>query len=238
MKKIFVYIGSRVGRESSTFNYVSEILNRTIGLVGKENIKIDLYTANSSKINNCTGCIRCFMNGECPQDKIDDMKVIKEKLLDADFVIFASPVYFHNVTGDMKIFIDRISYWSHLMTLSGKAGVAIATSTGNGLDLTTGYIHKVMSYMGIKVVGQFGVVPYEGNEECIKSLENCSSIISEYLTGKKIESDSALELIFKANKNSVELQSSLETCEYNYWKESGLIECNSFAEVLSMKANK
>ncbi|BCZ44262.1 hypothetical protein psyc5s11_03290 [Clostridium gelidum] len=238
MKEIFVYIGTRTGRESNTFKYISEVLNKTFESVGRENIKVSLYTPHSSKINNCQGCLNCFANGECHQDKNDDMKIIKEKMLSADFVIFASPVYFHNVSGDMKIFIDRISYWSHLLRLSGKAGIAIATSCGNGLEVTVNYIHKVMTHMGIKVVGEFGVIPYNVNEQFSNSIEKCSSIISEYLTSKKIESDNALELLFKANKIAIEAQSELDSPEYRYWNESGLIECNTFEEVLSIMNKK
>ncbi|WP_185903757.1 flavodoxin family protein [Hathewaya massiliensis] len=234
MKRIFAYVGSRVGRKSNTFKYVCEVINKTIETVGKENVKVDLYTANSSKINNCMGCNKCFFNGKCPQDKNDDMEIIKSKMLSADFIILASPVYLHNVTGDMKVFIDRISYWTHLLILSGKAGIVIATSSGNGLDLTAKYLHKVMTYMGIKVVGEFGVVPYEENEKIINSIEKCSSILTEYVNGKKVETDPSLELIFKANKIAVEAQGSNEFAEYKYWNESGLIKCNNFEEVLNI----
>ncbi|OPD23759.1 hypothetical protein AL710_05985 [Clostridium botulinum] len=232
MKKVFVYIGSRAGQKSMTFEFVNEILKRTTKSIGEKNIKVDLYTADSCKINNCLSCNNCFFNGECFQDKNDDMTTIKSKMLDSDFIILASPVYLHNVSGDMKVFIDRISYWSHLLRLSGKAGIVIATSTGNGLDLTTKYLHKVMTYMGIKVVGEFGVVPYDMNKETINSIEKCTNIIKEYLNGKKIESDHFLELIFKANKIAIESQKNFASSEYEYWNKSGLIECNNFEEVL------
>lgn len=234
MKKIFVYIGSKAGNNSSTFQYISEVLNKTSELVGKDNISIDFYMASSCKINSCMSCNRCFFYGECPQDKNDDMKIIKSKMLNADFIIFASPVYLHNVSGDMKIFIDRIAYWSHLLRLSGKVGIVVVTSTGNGLDLTAKYIHKVMTYMGIKVVGEFGVIPCNMNKEINSSIEKCSNIIKDYINGKIIESDNALEIVFKANKISIESQSNLNTSEYRYWNESGLIKCNSFEEVLNI----
>ncbi len=238
MKQIFVYVGSRLGNQSSTLAYINEVLNKTIKSVGKENINVVIYSANSVKINRCIGCTNCFINGTCPQDKHDDMKLIKEKILNSDFIILASPVYLHNVSGDMKIFIDRITYWTHLLRLAGKPGIAIATSSGNGLDITVNYIHKVMSFMGIKVVGKFGVIPYDMNEICINSVESCSNIISEYISGKKLESDNTLELIFKANKKSIELQNDLNSSEYKYWNESGLIKCNSFDEVLSIMKKK
>lgn len=239
MKNIFVYVGSRTGRKSTTFNFVKEVLNRVLSSVGKDSVTIDIYTASSTQIKNCNGCINCFTSGDCPQDNSDDMKIIKSKMENADFIIFASPVYLHNVSGDMKIFFDRISYWTHLLKLSGKAGIAIATSTGNGLELTTSYMHKVMSYLGIKVVNTFGVVPYDMNPNLENAIETCSDIISEYVKGKEIKSDNILELVFKANKFAIEAQKDLDSEEYKYWQQSGLINCNDFEEVLDViKKNK
>ena len=213
MRKIFVYIGSRSGKNSTTLKYINNVLNKIIESVGKENVEVDLYITTSCKINNCLGCNSCFYNGKCHQDNNDDMEVIKSKILNSDFIIFASPVYMHNVSGDMKIFIDRISYWTHLLKLSGKVGVAVATSTGNGLEITTNYIHKVMAYLGIKVVGEFGVVSCLEDEKYHAQVEKCSNIIIEYFNGKKVESDRALELVFKANKIAVENQAKYDTIQ-------------------------
>lgn len=238
MKKIFVYIGSRSGEKSTTLQYINNVLNKVTESVGKDNVEVDLYITTSCKINNCLGCNACFYTGKCHQDNKDDMKLIKSKMLNSDFVIFASPVYMHNVSGDMKIFIDRISYWTHLIKLAGKVGVAIATSSGNGLEITTNYIHKVMAYLGIKVVGEFGVVSYVEDEKYEAQIDRCSNIIIEYLNGKKVESDRALDLVFEANKVAVKSQSEYNTSEYRYWKDHGLLNCNNFKEVLEMIENK
>lgn len=226
-------MGSRKGKGSTTLGFVKAVLNKTIESVGEDKIKVDLYTPTSSKIDNCKGCSNCFFKVECPQDKNDDMKIIKEKMINADFIIFASPVYVHNVSGDMKIFFDRIGYWTHIMRLSGKAGIAIATSSGNGLDLTVNYIHKIMVFLGIKVVGRFGVIPYLPKDEVDNLAKKCSNIIIEFMNGKKIESDNQLEFVFKTNKDAIKLQENINSSEYRYWNESGLLKCNSFEEVLS-----
>lgn len=76
------------------------------------------------------------------------------------------------------------------------------------------------------------------NEEYFNSIENCANIICEYLGGKKIESDEILEIVFKSLKNVAQRQEHLNTSEYNYWNESGLIKCNSFDEVLRMMEHK
>lgn len=60
-----------------------------------------------SDINYCTGCCTCIGNpGSCVQN--DDMNSLLKKVLDADVLVFASPVYFHSFNAHMKTFMDRV----------------------------------------------------------------------------------------------------------------------------------
>ncbi|MBX4262547.1 flavodoxin family protein (plasmid) [Clostridium estertheticum] len=235
MKNIFVYVGSKSGEKSSTLGVVKDIIDKVIEIIGEENINVSIYSPSLSKINSCYSCNNCFYEGNCIQDENDDMEEIKNNLENADIVIFASPVYMHNVSGDMKIFIDRISYWSHLLKLRGKVGLAISTSSGNGLDITTSYINKVMNFLGIKVVGALSIVPYKKNEKYHEIIENCAISLVEYMNGKEIVPDELLEAIFLSGKQMVMQQKDVnETAEYIYWKESGMLECNTFKEALKI----
>lgn len=57
-------------------------------------------------VNPCTGCSVCSMYGKpCPQR--DDAAKLVQKLIDADVIVMATPVYFYTMCGQMKIFIDR-----------------------------------------------------------------------------------------------------------------------------------
>jgi multimeric flavodoxin WrbA len=60
---------------------------------------------NGKKINFCKGCEDCQESGECVQK--DDMAGILEKMVAADVVVMATPVYFHTMNGQMKTLIDR-----------------------------------------------------------------------------------------------------------------------------------
>jgi multimeric flavodoxin WrbA len=70
---------------------------------GNEAEKIFL---KDKKINYCTGCGTCI-NGKkaCPQK--DDMTGILEKMIGADVIVMATPVYFYTMNGQMKTLIDR-----------------------------------------------------------------------------------------------------------------------------------
>ena len=57
-------------------------------------------------VHPCTGCSVCSMYGKpCPQK--DDAAGIVEKMIAADVIVMATPVYFYTMSGQMKIMIDR-----------------------------------------------------------------------------------------------------------------------------------
>ena len=51
------------------------------------------------------GCDACGMNGNCIQK--DKGNEILEKILKSDAIVFASPVYYYNVSSQLKMMIDR-----------------------------------------------------------------------------------------------------------------------------------
>jgi multimeric flavodoxin WrbA len=60
----------------------------------------------SRKINHCLACGACQSNGgKCVQK--DDMAEILDKMIAADVLAMATPVYFYSMNGQMKTLIDR-----------------------------------------------------------------------------------------------------------------------------------
>lgn len=57
--------------------------------------------------------------GDSADVATDDAPMIVSKMLDADIIVLASPVYFMNINGQMKTLIDRT--YSHFMDLKDKA---------------------------------------------------------------------------------------------------------------------
>jgi multimeric flavodoxin WrbA len=57
------------------------------------------------KINYCTGCGACQSNGKCVQK--DDMAEVLDKMMAADVIVMATPVYFYTMNAQMKTVIDR-----------------------------------------------------------------------------------------------------------------------------------
>ena len=59
------------------------------------------------RVTPCTACEGCMLTGTCVYD--DDVAGILARMKDADGIVFASPVYIDNVTGQMKLFFDRLA---------------------------------------------------------------------------------------------------------------------------------
>lgn len=68
--------------------------------------QVEKIFLRDKKINYCTGCGTCQDNGgKCVQK--DDMAEVLEKMIAADAIVMATPVYFYTMNGQMKTLIDR-----------------------------------------------------------------------------------------------------------------------------------
>lgn len=63
------------------------------------------------KVHPCSACYHCRDHGgECVYR--DDMAVILQKMIDADVLVLASPVYFYSIDAQLKAVIDRtVARW-------------------------------------------------------------------------------------------------------------------------------
>ena len=59
----------------------------------------------------CLGCNACFKTGRCVQK--DDIQYLQQRLVAADRIIVAAPVFFMGINGEMKSVIDRMqTFWA------------------------------------------------------------------------------------------------------------------------------
>lgn len=229
MKKVVAYIATRKGEYSNTYKFTKAILDKC--KEKSENIDFEIITSNDVTINACRGCEKCFVSGVCSLDKLDEASKLKEKLLSADMVIFASPVYAHNVSGDMKIFIDRISYWLHNMKLNGKYAAVISTTLSNGHLTAINYLEKMMHFFGAKMLFKINCTVSDPdeftNEEWLdkKSDELSNKIITAL--NLPIVSDPILETVFKNMKNRYNDMEKKGGVIGNYKEGAGIALCTS-----------
>jgi multimeric flavodoxin WrbA len=92
--------------EGNTERVVAEALNAA----KEDGAEIELLRLADRDIQPCTACLSCRKTGECLIR--DDFNPIFEKMVQADGIILASPVYFSSATPQMKALIDRAGYLS------------------------------------------------------------------------------------------------------------------------------
>jgi multimeric flavodoxin WrbA len=87
--------------------------------------QVEKIFLRDKKINHCIGCGTCKGNGgNCVQK--DDMAEVLDKMIAADVIVMATPVYFYTMNGQMKTLIDRT--YSGYTEISNKEMYFIVTA--------------------------------------------------------------------------------------------------------------
>lgn len=100
MKKTLVISTSlRHGSNSYT---MAESFARGANDSGNE---VELISLQGKNITFCHGCLACQKIGKCVIN--DDAPAIVAKMHDADVIVFATPIYYYEMSGQMKTLLDR-----------------------------------------------------------------------------------------------------------------------------------
>lgn len=106
-KKILILSGSP--RKNGNSDMLCDEFMRGAQDAGHEVEKIRVAEKH---IEYCRGCYAC-KNGSCAID--DDMGEVLQKMIDADVIVLASPVYFYSIDAQLKAVIDRtVARWTEI----------------------------------------------------------------------------------------------------------------------------
>ena len=96
------------------------------------------------RIEFCSGHVYCGERA-CPHD--DDMAGILEQVYAADGLILATPIYYENVSGQMKTFMDRnATRYYHEEWLTAKVVGLIAVAAESGADDTLAAMRRFVAF--------------------------------------------------------------------------------------------
>ena len=102
MKKVIVISTSL--RKGSNSDMLADQFAEGAKAAGHEVEKISLVGKN---IQFCKGCLGCQKLGRCVIN--DDVNDIMAKVLQADVICWATPIYYYEMSGQMKTLIDRMN---------------------------------------------------------------------------------------------------------------------------------
>ena len=232
MKKVTAFVGS--GHKRLTHNAVRQFLD---DLQSFGDVETELVTLSDYRIGTCRGCRLCFDRGEetCPMK--DDRDVLIGRIMASDGIVLASPNYSFQVSGMLKVFLDRLGFVFHRPRFFGKTYTSIVTQgffRGN----------KIVSYLDF--VGQalgFNTVP-----------GNCFTALDPPTAKEKAKRDRALAAQarnfyermnrtpfpapsmlglwgFRMGRQSVRLGLTEADKDYQYYTEKGWLDSDYFYPV-------
>jgi multimeric flavodoxin WrbA len=146
------------------------LLNQALDGAREEGAETELYSVAGKDIQPCDGCWGCRKTGKCHIK--DDMQELYDKLVEADGIIFGTPVYFYNMTGQGKTVIDRtIALNQPGRNMANKVGgvVAVAGSFGLADAVKDLYFYIVTRRM----LPASYIAAYGGGRGEVKNLEKC-----------------------------------------------------------------
>jgi multimeric flavodoxin WrbA len=107
------------------------LLNEALKSAENAGAEAELYSVTGKDIRPCDACNACRKTGQCHIK--DDMQELYGKLLEADGIIFGTPVYFYGMTAQAKAIIDRtIAFGSPEKSMANKVGGVIVTAGSLG----------------------------------------------------------------------------------------------------------
>ena len=147
MKKITAFAGS--ASKKNTYRAVLQFLNNVQAL---GEIEYEIVILNNYKLGICRGCCLCFKKGEefCPLK--DDRDLLMAKIEASDGVIFASPNYTWQMSGSMKVFLDRFGFACHRPRYFGKVFTSIVTQGFRGGNKIVDYFDFLAQTLGFNTV--------------------------------------------------------------------------------------
>jgi multimeric flavodoxin WrbA len=152
MKKVLVLEGSpRQGNTAAVMDWVIAGMGH-----GAKAERVRICELNITGCVECLTCTKSKKTAGCAQE--DDMVDLYDKMVDADLVIWASPIFCWNVTSQTKMVLDRTFA---LMTgedlLKGSKWALVLTAGGDhfdGADLAVRMFSSTARYVGVKYLGQ------------------------------------------------------------------------------------
>jgi len=215
--KVLLISSSPHREESSTFLLAKEVLR---GLE-EEGVSCEEMHLHDCKVFFCTSCETCHKKIlQCPLK--DDVTMILRKMLDADGIVLASPNYINQVTGSMKVLLDRSAHFIHCKRLLGKYVAGVVTSG-------SGFAEMVLEYIGY--YGHICGGQYSGGVSAMRAFGQDKKE-EAFQLGKRMAADMRVKKsypeqmkLIEENKEHfariIKMRKGDWQEEYRYWVEKG-----------------
>ncbi|UCD93943.1 MAG: flavodoxin family protein [Candidatus Zixiibacteriota bacterium] len=151
-KKVLIINGAT--REGGNTDTLLSKLSDGMESSGLQVIEVRLRDLN---ISDCIGCCQCLKEKSCHFE--DDMTNLRKSLIATDVIVFASPIYWCEVTGLMKTFVDRLYFFHHQVNrdmISGKKALILTTlgekEASYESEVLVEFYRRFLGSLGIEII--------------------------------------------------------------------------------------
>jgi len=127
----------------------------------REGVETEIIELYKLRIEPCLGCVSDDIKAcryPCPID--DDMKLVYEKVLKSDGIVIATPIYWYNVSGPLKNFIDRLTVFENMIFIDGRSWVEGKVVGFIAVGNDTGAIAVIQNLMSVFNSMGFAIPPW------------------------------------------------------------------------------
>lgn len=145
------------------------------------------FFLDSMNINGCKGCFGGHSSKECPCVQKDDMSKIYPVVKESDVIVLATPLYYWNMSGQIRITIDRLFALEegdeNLLRGHGKSSALLMAAEGYGFEDVVLYYNHLIEHLRWTNLGH---VLAGGNND-IGDIEGKNELQKAYELGKSIQ---------------------------------------------------
>ena len=232
--KVLAIIGSPRAR-GNTYRFVRMIEER---LRQQADVEFEYLQLGEADLRPCKGCAVCLVRGEDHCPLADDLAEIERRLLAADGVILACPVYAMDMPSVMRVFMERLAYSMHRPRFFDQKALLVTTTGVAGTRETLGRLAE-MSYAGMQIVGKVGVPTPSGAAtaaECraiSAAADRGAAMLHKALGSQGYPPPTLFRLIiFRMQQLTFSLTAEEWPADHAYYREKGWVdpECRFYVD--------
>ena len=148
---------------------------------------VTVFFLGDMDIHECKGCFGGHSSRECPCVQKDDMDKIYPVVRESDIVVLATPLYYWNMSGQLKTAVDRLFALEegdgNLLRGNGRASALLMAAEGNGFEDVVLYYDHLMEHLRWKNLGH---VLAGGNGD-VGDIEGKPELKEAYELGRAIQ---------------------------------------------------
>ncbi len=185
--------------------------------------EVEFLSMKDFDVKPCVGCENCLRKGNC--NIKDDADILLNRMSSADGIIIGTPVYLRQISGFLKVLIDRGCAWYHRSPLAGKPIMFLTTTQVTGSKQAVKYLKDVSIQWGTIFAGSISRTMF--NIELEIKADSLSKLRYFLEDDNKKKYKPGLKQIIEFNTQKV-LAVNILPLDLTYWTEKGYINQSYF----------